>query len=372
MLKKKLETLMTFGVVLSLLLVACNGGDKDEAKTDKLKIAFVYQASVNDQSWTWAHNEGRLAIEKALGDKVETAYIENVSEGPDTERVIRDFAEKGYGLIFATSFGYMDSMLAVAPNYPDTWFVHISGYKTADNMSTVFGRMYQPRFLSGLVAGNATQSNKLGYVAAFPIPEVIRGINAYTLGARMVNPEATVHVVWTSTWYDPALEKQAAEALLDQGADVITHHQSTTEPQKAAADRGVWSIGYDADMRLVVGDSVLTSPLWTWGDKYTDIANKVLDGTYSKEEYWGGMEDNITALADFSPLVPQEIRDMVQEYEDKIVAGEWDVFCGPIAAQNGKLAFSDGVCMNDGEMLGMDWFVEGVVGEAPGTPPSVE
>ena len=379
MLKKKLWILLTMLMTLSLILVACSDdkGEENEQEPiaesqDKIKVAFVYSASANDQAWTWAHNEGRIMVEEVLGEQVETTYIENVAEGPDAERVIRDYAEKGFDLIFATSFGYMDPMFTVAQEYPETWFVHVSGYKTADNMSTIFGRMYQPRFLSGLVAGAATQSNKIGYVAAFPIPEVIRGINAFTLGVRASNPEATVHVVWTNVWYSVTQEKEAAEALLDQGADVITHHQSTTEPQKAAADRGLWSIGYDADMRQTVGDSVLTSPLWTWGHKYIDITEKVLAGDYGTESYWGGMEDHIATLADYSPLVPDDVRAQVDNYKAMILNGEWDVFCGPVVGQNGEHAVSKGACLTDGEMLGMDWFVQGVAGEAPSAPPSAD
>ncbi len=339
---------------------------------DKLKVAFVYVAPIGDLGWTWAHDQGRLELEQALGDKVETAYIENVPEGPDAERVIRDFAEKGYDLILTTSFGYMDPTVTVAAEYPDTWFVHISGYKTADNLSALFGRMYQPRFLSGLVAGKATKTNKIGYVAAFPIPEVIRGINAFTLGVRTANPQATVRVVWTNTWFGPPEEKEAAEALLDQGCDVIAQHQDTTEPQKAAADRGAVSIGYDSDMRSFVGDTVLTSPVWNWGTKYLDIAQRLMAGTYTTESYWGSMADGIVDLAPFSPQVDPVTVAMVDEYKARILSGQWDVFCGPVKGQNGELSVARGTCMTDGEMLNLDWFVEGVMGEAPAKPPVVE
>ncbi len=384
--KRKLWTLLAVWVILSLILAAC--GKEEEATPtspppveeatatpkpttppkEKLKVAFVYVAPIGDLGWTWAHDQGRLMLED-MG--IETAYIENVPEGPDAERVIRDFAEKGYDLILTTSFGYMDPTITVAEEYPDTWFVHISGYKTAENVSTVFGRMYQPRFLSGLVAGKATQTNKIGYVAAFPIPEVIRGINAFTLGVRAANPDATVHVVWTSTWFGPPEEKEAAEALLDQGCDVIAQHQDTTEPQKAAADRGAVSIGYDSDMRAFVGDSVLTSPVWNWGIKYVEIAQAVMAGTYATESYWGSMADGVVDLAELSPDVPADVAAMVDEYKQQILSGEWDVFCGPVYGQNGELSVAEGVCMSDEEMLNLDWFVEGVVGEAPAQPPSV-
>jgi basic membrane protein A and related proteins len=339
---------------------------------DSLKVAFVYVAPIGDLGWTWAHEEGRLALEEKFGDRVETAYIENVPEGPDAERVIRDFAQKGYDLIITTSFGYMDPTVTVAEEFPDAWFVHVSGYKTADNLSTIFGRMYQPRFLSGLVAGKATQTNKIGYVAAFPIPEVIRGINAFTRGVRTANPEATVHVVWTNTWFGPPEEKDAAEALLDQGCDVIAQHQDTTEPQKAAADRGAVSIGYDSDMAVFVGDTVLTSPIWNWGAKYIHIVQGILDGTYTTESYWGSMEDGIVELAPLSAKVPADTAALVENYKTKILAGDWDVFCGPVKGQGGGLAVPVGTCMTDEEMLNLSWFVDGVVGEAPEKPPVAE
>jgi simple sugar transport system substrate-binding protein len=336
---------------------------------EALQVAFVYVAPIGDLGWTWAHEQGRLMLEDELGDQVETAYIENVPEGPEAERVIRDFAQKGYDLIITTSFGYMDPTVTVAQEFPDTWFVHISGYKTADNVSTVFGRMEQARYLSGLVAGAATESNILGYVAAFPIPEVIRGINSFTLGVREVNPEAEVRVVWTNTWFGPPEEKEAAEALLAAGADVIAQHQDTTEPQKAAADAGAVSIGYDSDMAQFVGDTVLTSPVWNWGPKYIDIAEQVMAGTYATESYYGGMDQGIVDIAPLSARVPDDVKAMVEEQKDLIVSGKWDVFCGPVTGANGNLVVPEGNCMTDEELLSMDYFVEGVVGEAPKEAP---
>lgn len=381
--KRRFWDIVAVMVIVSLLVIACGGEEEKPEPTsppveepkptsppeEGYKVAFVYVAPIGDLGWSWAHDQGRLMLED-LG--IETAYIENVPEGPDAERVIRDFAEKGYDLIFTTSFGFMDPTVTVAEEYPGTWFVHISGYKTAANLSTVFGRIYQPRFLSGLVAGKATKTNKIGYVAAYPIPEVIRGIDAFTLGVRAANSDATVTVVWTSTWFDPPVEKEAAEALLDQGVDVIAQHQDTTEPQKAASDRGAVSIGYDSDMRSFVGDSVLTSPIWNWGVKYVEIAKAAMAGTYSTESFWGGMEDGVVDLAEISPEVPADVVALVNDYKSRILSGEWDVFCGPIKGQNGELSVAEGTCMTDEEMLSMEWFVEGVVGEAAGEPPVVE
>jgi basic membrane protein A len=305
-------------------------------------------------------------LESEFGDRIETKYIENVPEGPDAARVIRQYAQQGYDMIFATSFGYMDGMFEVAQEFPDIYFEHCSGYKTADNMSTYFGRMYQPRYLSGIVAGEMTKANVIGYVAAFPIPEVIRGINAFTLGVRSVNPRAEVRVVWTNTWYDPVKEREAAVALLDEGADIIAQHQDTTEPQKAAQERGVFSIGYDSDMRSFVGDSVLASPVWNWGSYYVATVQAALEGNWSSHQFWGGMNDGIVMLSEFSPLVPSDVRDAVQSEEKRILSGDWDVFCGPIRDQNGKTVVGPGSCMSDADMLNMSFFVEGVVGTIPG------
>ena len=358
MVRKSMALLIGLLIAFSLVITPAPA-----LAADKLKIAFVYVAPIGDLGWTWAHDQGRLYVEEKLGDRVETAYIENVPEGPEAERVIRDFAQKGYQLIFTTSFGFMDPTIAVASEFPNTWFVHISGYKTAPNVSTVFGRMEQARYLSGLAAGAATKSNIIGYVAAFPIPEVIRGINAFTLGVREVNPDAEVRVVWTNTWFGPQQEKEAAEALLAEGADVIAQHQDTTEPQKAAADAGKVSIGYDSDMAKFVGDTVLTSPIWNWGPKYVQIAEAVMAGTYQSEAYYGGMDDGIVDLAPLSPRVSAETAKLIEERAALIRANKWDVFCGPVKGANGKLIVAEGKCLTDPELLSMDYWVEGVKGD---------
>jgi basic membrane protein A and related proteins len=369
---------LLFGLfAMVLVMVACQPApetpvveDPTEVVEEPFKVAFVYVAPIGDLGWTWAHDQARLDLEMEFGDKIETSYIENVPEGPEAERVIRDYAQRGFDLVITTSFGFMDPTIEVAKEFPEKWFVHISGYKTADNVSTVFGRIYQPRYLSGLVAGAATESNIIGYVAAFPIPEVIRGINAFALGVREVNPDAEVRVVWTNTWYDPPAEKEAGTALLAVGADVIAQHQDTTEPQKAAADAGHLSISYNSPMLDIVGDSVLTGPVWNWGIKYSDIINRIMAGTYTSESYWGSMNDGVVDLAPFSNRVPQEIQQLVAEKEELIRSGDWDVFCGPVIGANGNLVVEEGKCLTDGEMLSMDYFVEGVVGEAPAQAPT--
>ena len=360
--KKTGITALTVFALFTWMVFGGGGFGPTEVEAADAKIAFVYVAPVGDLGWSWEHDRGRKMLEAELGGKVETTYIESVPEGPDAARVIRQYAQQGYKIIFATSFGYMDPMLEVARDFPDTYFEHCSGFKTAANMSTYFGRMYQPRYLSGIVAGKMTKSNVIGYAAAFPIPEVIRGINAFTLGARSVNPKVQVRVVWTNTWFDPVKEREAAVALLDAGADIIAQHQDTTEPQKAAKERGLLSIGYDSDMRQFVGDSVLASPVWNWGPYYTQRAKAALNGTWKTHQYWGGLKEGIVKLSDFSPKVPQDVKDMVAAKQKAMIDGSWDVFTGPIKDQSGKEVLAAGAKMSDGDMLNMSYFVEGVIG----------
>lgn len=364
---KRSRIILTLVVFAAFTWVFYSGGGLQPAKAEAaeaLKAAFIYVGPIGDLGWSWEHDRGRKMLDTEFGDKVKTAYIESVPEGPDAARVIRQYAQQGYKVIFATSFGYMDPMLEVARDFPGVFFEHCSGYKTAPNMSTYFGRMYQPRYLSGIVAGKMTKTNVIGYVAAFPIPEVIRGINAFTLGARSVNPSAQVRVVWTSTWFDPVKEREAAVALLDAGADMIAQHQDTTEPQKAAKERGLMSIGYDSDMRGFVGDSVLASPIWNWGSYYVNTVNAILNGTWKTHQYWGGLKEGIVQLSDYSPKVPQAVRGMVAAKQQEILNGTWDVFYGPIKDQNGKEVVAAGGKMSDPDMLNMSYFVEGVIGKA--------
>ena len=380
--RKRLWHVLGILVVAATVLVACGQPatpeptvapteEPEEEPTEEpaaeeglpVKAAFVYIGPPGDLGWTYEHDRGRLILEDELGEAVETTYIEDVPEGPDATRVIRQYAQEGWDVIFTTSFGYMEPTHEVAEEFPDVIFEHCSGFMTRENMATYFGRMYQPRYLSGIVAGEMTESNIIGYAAAFPIPEVIRGINAFALGVRSVNPDAEVRVVWTNTWYDPVVEREAAEALLDEGADIIAQHQDTTEPQKAAAERDALSIGYDSDMADFVGDTVLTSPQWDWGTYYVDTVQDIVDGTWETHQFWGGLETGIVKLAEMSPLVPEDVVEQVTSERDRITDTDWDVFCGPINDQDGNEAVADGECMSDEAMLNMDWFVEGVVGE---------
>jgi len=364
---KKASFLLGILVILSTLVAACGPAPAPTAVptagTAPFKACFVYVGPIGDAGWTWAHDQGRKYLVDTLG--IETAYIESVPEGADSERVIEDYAKQGCNVIFTTSFGYMDPTITVAAKYPDVFFEHCSGYKTAPNAATYFGRMEQPRYLSGIVAGAMTKSNKLGYVAAFPIPEVVRGINAFTLGVRSVNPDAEVVVVWTNTWYDPVKERQAAEGLLDQGCDVIAQHQDTTEPQSAAAERGSYGIGYDADMGAIVGEQVLTSPVWNWGPYYVETVQAIQNGTWKTHEFYGGFKDGVVDLAPFSPLVPDDVKAQVEAVKQQMIAGTFDPFQGPIYDQSGVIKVPAGTIMTDAEILAFDWFVQGVKGEIP-------
>jgi basic membrane protein A len=339
------------------------------AQDEPLKIGFVYVGPISDDGWTYEHERGRQEVIAHFGAKVETAYQENVPETPaDAERVIRDFAQKGYGLIFTTSFGYMDPTINVAKDFPGTTFIHISGYKTAENVGTGFAKIEEPRYVSGLIAGAMTTSNLLGYVAAYPIPEVIRGINAFTLGVRAVNPAATVKVVWTNTWFNPQVEKQAAEALLDGGVDVTAQHQDSPATLQAAAERGAYGVGYDSDMSKKVPEAALTSPMFVWGPYYIDTVQQVLDGTWETNQFWGGWVDGVVDLAPIGPMVPDDVKTSATAEADLFKSGEksiFTIFTGPLKDNKGEEKVAQGVAMTGEELLNMTWFVEGVDGEVP-------
>ncbi|MDX2495554.1 MAG: BMP family ABC transporter substrate-binding protein [Desulfuromusa sp.] len=329
-----------------------------------IKAAFVYVGPVGDGGWTFAHDQGRIEMEKLPFVK-KTTFIESVPEGADATRVIMGLANKGYNLIFTTSFGFMDPTLEVAKRFKDITFEHCSGYKTSENMGNYFGRFYQGKYLSGIVAGSMTKSNVIGYVAAYPIPEVIRGINAFTLGAREVNPDVTVKVVWTQTWFDPGLEREAADSLLDVGADVLSMHQDTPATLQAAEARGKFAIGNDSDMRQFAPNAFLTAPIWDWGVLYKHFATEVHKGTWKAEEIWWGMETGIVKLAPISNKVPQKVQDLVAERKQALVDHKSQIFTGPIKDQNGKIILEAGKTLQDKELLSMNYFIEGVQGTIP-------
>ena len=326
---------------------------------ETLNVAFVHVGPVADKGWSWAHDQGAQFIKGSLGDAVEITTLENIPEGSDAQRVFEDLAAKGNTLIFGTSFGYMDPMLAAAENYPDTVFMHATGFKTSDNMGNYFGAAEEARYLSGMAAGAATETNLIGYVAAFPIPEVLRGINAFTLGAQEVNPDVEVQVVWTSTWFDPPIEGTAAQSLLDAGADVIAMHQDSAAPGQAAETEGAGWVGYNTDMTEFAPTAWLTAAIWDWGPFYLETATQVIDGTWKSEAVYGTMADGMVALAPFGESVDQATQDVILEREAEIKDGSFSVFPDPIVNQ-------DGESQPLGDIFIMDYFVEGVIGSATG------
>jgi basic membrane protein A len=309
--------------------------------------------------------KGRQEMEKNFPG-LKSYFIESVLEGPESvsamERLIRSNNSK---LIFACSFGYMDYVLEVAEKYPDVTFMHISGYKRAENVGNMFGRMYQPRYLSGLVAGKMSKSGKIGYVAAYPLPEVIRMINAFTLGVREVNPEATVNVIWLFSWFDPGKEKEAAKALVDSGCDLLAMHADTGAVAQASEESGVYVIGYNNDMKSFAPNMHLTAPIWDWGKMFSIIVEKVNSGTWKSEAVWWGLKEGAVDLAPFGTAVTEDVKLLVSKKKSDIIDGKWDVFTGPIKNQAGALAIPAGKVMADDEIWSMNWFVEGVKGDIP-------
>ncbi len=336
---------------------------------EPIKVGFVYVGPIGDLGWTYAHDQGRLALEEALPN-VETGYQENVPENPaDAERVIRQFAQDGYDVIFTTSFGYMDPTINVAQDFPDTTFIHISGFKTAENVGTGFGKIEEPRFVSGQLAGadDGVEPDRLRRGLPDPrghprhqrlYPRRARGEPGSDRAGRLDQ-----HLVQSAR-----RSGQAAEALLDGGADVIAQHQDTAGPQQAAEDRGVYGVGYNADMAPLAPNAVLTSAIWNWGPYYIDIVESVMDGTWESEQYWGGWQDGVVDMAPIAEFVPEEIRTTIEEEVARFKSGEetiYTIFTGPIADQTGEIRVPEGQSMTDEELLSMDWFVEGVEGEIP-------
>jgi simple sugar transport system substrate-binding protein len=343
---------------------AAPAAQAEAPKAEPLKVGFVYVSPVGDAGWTSQHNAGRLALEKALGSQVKTTFVEKVPEGADAERVIRDLAQQGNVLIFTTSFGFMNPTIKVAEEFPKTKFEHATGYKTAANVNTYNARFYEGRYLAGMVAGSMSKTGQLGYVAAFPIPEVLQGINAFTLGARAVNPKAQVRVVWTNSWYDPGKERDAANTLIGQGADVVTHHTDSTATVAAAEEKGKMAIAYHSDMRKFGPNAQLAAVTHHWGDYYTARARAVLDGTWSVKPVWGGIKEGFIKLEGLSEKLPQELVAAVKKREDEIRAGSFHPFTGPIKSNEGKEVIASG-SLSDDELGKMDYYVEGVVGKVP-------
>lgn len=351
----------TWALTLGLAVLASLAG---VGRAEPLKVAFVYNSPIGDAGWTFAHNQGRLALEAALGGKVQTSFVESAAE-TDVERILRNFAEDGYGLIFTTSFGFMNPTIKAAKRFPDVAFEHATGYKLADNVGVYHARAYEARYLSGIVAGGMTKSNVAGFIASFPIPEVVRGINAFTMGFREANPKGTVKVVWISSWYDPGKERDAAEALISQGADVISQFTDSGAPIQTAEAKGVYAIGVGSDMSRYGPKAHLTAIAYRWGGFYTQMAKDVIAGKWKSANVWGGLSMDMIGLSPLNRAVPAELAGLVEKRRAEIAAGTRHPFQGPLRDQGGKLRVASGKVMNDGELLGFDWYVEGVEGSLP-------
>jgi simple sugar transport system substrate-binding protein len=352
------KKLVAGGAVLAFSAVA--------GAADPLKIAFVYVGPVGDGGWTFAHDAGRKEMMAKLGTKVQTSIVENVPEGADAERVIRDLAAKGNKLIFTTSFGYMEQTLKVAKSFPKTEFYHATGFKSAPNVTIYNSRMYEPAYLSGIIAGHMSKKGVLGFVASFPIPEVVRNINAYTMGARSVNPKITTKVVWVNTWYDPSKERQAAETLIGQGADVLLQNTDSSAVLQTAQDKGVFAFGWDSDMSAYAPKAHLASSIETWGGYYTKAAEAALSGKPLKTAVWGGIKDGMNDLVNVNSIIPEAAKKLVEEKKAAIKAGKLQVFTGPIKAQDGSIKLAAGKSLTDKEIDSVNWYVEGVEGQIPG------
>ncbi len=334
-----------------------------------LDVAFVYVSPLTDTGWTFQHDQGRKQLESTLKGAVKTKYVDNVAEGADSERVIRDLAATGSQLIITTSFGYMEPTLKVAKEFPNTQFVHVSGYKTAPNLATVNGRFYEGRYLAGYLAGKTSKSGVTGYVAAFPIPEVLQGINAFTQGMRVANRKAQVKVVWTSSWFDPAKESDAAKTLISQGADVLTHHTGSGAvalAAEAAADKGVRLIAYPSNMSHIAPKAQLAAITHHWGDYYTQAAKQVIGGQWRSTNEWNGMNQGAVRLSAIAKDVPKDTLKTLLAYEKSIKTGKQTqiVFSGELKDNTGKLQHTGGA-MTDAQLGNMNYLLDGVVGGLP-------
>ena len=358
----KRRTLLASGVAAAAL--AATG--LPATAQDKTKVGFVYVGPVGDRGWTFEHNNGRLAVEAEFGDAVETVFVESVPEGPDAVRVLTDMALKGADLIFTTSFGYMDQTIEVAAKFPDVKFEHATGFKRADNVSTYSARFYEGRAVQGHIAGNLTQSNIVGYIGSFPIPEVIRGINSAYIHAKKVNPDVQFKIVWAYTWIDPAKEAEAANVLIEQGADVILQHTDSTAPQAAAQAAGnVYTFGQASDMAEYAPMPRVSSIIDNWAPYYIARTKAVMDGTWTSTDTWDGIGPGMVEIGEISDAVPADVKASAEALRDEIASGAYHPFTGPLNKQDGSAWLADGETADDGTLAGLNFYVEGIEGDIP-------
>ena len=351
------------GALVGAAAVAFTAGGVS-AQQQKLKVGFIYVGPVGDHGWSYQHDVGRKAIEKAFGDKVETTFVESVPEA-DSERAIEQLARTGHGLIFTTSFGFMEPTLKVAKKYPNIKFEHATGFKRAPNLSTYAAKFHEGRYVIGQIAAKMTKSGTIGYVGAFPIPEVVSGINSYFLGAQSVNPAVKVKVVWANSWYDPAKEADAAKALLDQGVDVIAQHTDSPAPLQAAEARGKFGFGQASDMERFAPKAQLTAIVDNWADYYVERTKAVLDGTWKSQDLWGGFDSGMVVMSPFKNM-PDDVKKMAEETEAAIKSGKLNPFKCPVLKQDGTEVECKGKgALSDEQVLGMNFYVKGIDDKLP-------
>jgi len=368
--KRKLVS-MTVAAITALTLASCS--KKEEAKApaeppkaaEPLKVGFVYVGPVGDAGWTFAHDNGRKHIESKFGDKIKTTFVEKVPEGADAERVIRDLVSQGNKLIFATSFGFGDAMEKVAKDHPDVKFEHATGYKTSENLRVYEARFYEDAYMAGIVAGSMTKTNTLGFVASFPIPEVLRNINAFTMGARSVNPKVTTKVVWVNTWFDPPKEGEAAQALINQKADVLLQNTDSTAVLLTAEKNGKFAFGWDSDMSAFAPKAHLGSAIVNWGPYYEKAVNDVLNGTWKTSDTKWGTKEGTNDLVKINDVVSDAAKKKVDEVKSSLKAGTFAVFKGPLKDNTGKVVLEKDVVGDDAWKGRINFYVEGVEGKIP-------
>lgn len=332
---------------------------------DPFKVGFVYVGPVGDLGWSYEHDRGRQELEKHFGDKVQTTFVENVPEGADAERVITQLAKAGNDLIFTTSFGFMNPTLKVAKRFPKVTFEHATGYKRADNVGTYVLRTYEGRYVSGTAAGLLTKTNTIGYIGSFPIPEVIRDIDSAFMAAKSVNPDVKMKIVWVNSWYDPGKETDAANALMDQGVDVLLQHTDSPAPLIAAEKRGARAIGQASDQSSFAPTAHVFSVRDDWAPYYIKVTEEVMNGTYEPKDFWGGFKDDMLSLASINENLPADVRAKIDATYAKIKSGEFHPFTGPIKDNKGNVVVAEGHTLTDAELAQVNWYVEGITDEIP-------
>lgn len=339
------------------------------AANEPLKVGFIYVGPVNDFGWTYAHDLGRRELQANLQEKVKTTFVENVSEGADAERVIRQLALDGNKLIFTTFFGFMNPTIKVAKDFPKVFFEHCTGYKRAVNVGTYLGRFEEPRYLTGMIAGKITKSNIIGFIGAYPIPEVIRGIGAFTQGVRATNPKAQVKVIWVQSWFEPTKEREAAQALVNLGADVLSQHTDSAAAIQLAEEKGIYAFGYNTDMSKFGAKAHLTSAINKWGKFYTDKALSVINGTWKSQDVWDGISQEMVDISPMNQVIPFDVQQLVNAKRDEFIKGAAHPFDGPVKDQQGVVRVPQGKVLDDKAQLAMDWYVEGIEGTLPKQKP---